>query len=142
MFAGEPPSSSDPTKRLCRRISFVLDAFRRLLLQIGGANIAGADRAGKPPSSLSLGDEKRVPSLRLSTAARDPGLDCLARWRSLRAVNQGVFPLKAMNAARAVHIRPSYAALCGETAAAESASQHHSFFKAWKKGWSSFVHLN
>ncbi len=29
----------------CRRISSVLDAFRRLLLQIGGANIAGADRA-------------------------------------------------------------------------------------------------
>jgi hypothetical protein len=114
MFAGEPPSSSDPTKRLCRRISFVLDSFRRLLLQIGGANIAGAERAGKPPSSLSLGDEKRVPSLRLSTAARDPGLDCLAHWRSLRAVNQGVFPHKAMNAARTGHIRSSYAALCGE----------------------------
>jgi hypothetical protein len=35
--------------------------------------------------------------------------------------------------------------ICGlvrRTAAAESASQHHSFFKAWKKGWSSFVHLN
>jgi len=45
MFAEEPPSSSDPTKRLCRRISTVLGAFRRLLLQIGGANIAGADRA-------------------------------------------------------------------------------------------------
>jgi hypothetical protein len=44
MFALEPPSSSDPTKRVCLRISSVLDAFRRLLLQIGGANIAGADR--------------------------------------------------------------------------------------------------
>jgi len=42
-----PPSSSNPTKRLCRRISSVLDAFRRLLLQIGGANIAGADRASE-----------------------------------------------------------------------------------------------
>jgi hypothetical protein len=28
-----------------RRFSSVLDSFRRLLLQIGGANIAGADRA-------------------------------------------------------------------------------------------------
>ena len=40
MFAGEPPSSSDPTKRPCRQISSVLETFRRLLLQIGGANIA------------------------------------------------------------------------------------------------------
>jgi hypothetical protein len=39
-FAGEPPSSSDPTKRSCRRIGSVLASFRRLLLQIGGANIA------------------------------------------------------------------------------------------------------
>jgi hypothetical protein len=45
MFAGEPPSSSNPTKRSGRRISSVLEAFRRLRLQIGGANIAGADRA-------------------------------------------------------------------------------------------------
>jgi hypothetical protein len=37
MFAGEPPSSSNPTKRSCRRISSGLDSFRRLLLQIGGA---------------------------------------------------------------------------------------------------------
>jgi hypothetical protein len=40
MLAGKPPSSSDPTKRLHCRISSVLDSFRRLLLQIGGANIA------------------------------------------------------------------------------------------------------
>jgi hypothetical protein len=40
MFAGEPPSSSNPTKRLRRRTSSVLDVLRRLLLQIGGANIA------------------------------------------------------------------------------------------------------
>jgi len=45
MFAIEPPSSSDPTKRLRRRRSSVLDAFRQLLLQIGGANIAGVDHA-------------------------------------------------------------------------------------------------
>jgi hypothetical protein len=51
MFAGEPPSSSNPTKRMCRRISSVLDSFRRLRLQIGGANIAGADRAWRPLSS-------------------------------------------------------------------------------------------
>jgi len=45
---------------------------RRLLLQIGGANIAGADRADQPPISSSLEDEKRVLSLLLSTAAHDP----------------------------------------------------------------------
>jgi hypothetical protein len=47
MFAGKPPSSSDPTKRSPRKISSVLNAFRRLLLQIGGANITSADRALK-----------------------------------------------------------------------------------------------
>jgi hypothetical protein len=51
MFAEEPPSSSDPTKRLSRTISSVRDAFRRLLLQIGGASIAGAGRARQAPSS-------------------------------------------------------------------------------------------
>ena len=41
----EPPSSSDPTKRSCSRESALYSyAFRRLLLQIGGANIA-TDRA-------------------------------------------------------------------------------------------------
>jgi len=48
------------------------DAFRRLLLQIGGANIASADRADEPLSSASLGDGKRVSSLVLRSAARDP----------------------------------------------------------------------
>ena len=48
------------------------DAFRRPLPQIGGANIAGADRAWQPLTSSSLGDEKRVPSLLLSRASRDP----------------------------------------------------------------------
>jgi hypothetical protein len=33
----------------------------------------------------SLADERRVCSLVLSTAARDPVLDCLVRWRSLLA---------------------------------------------------------
>ena len=32
------------------------------------------DRASKPPSSSSLADEKRVYSLLLGMAARDPGL--------------------------------------------------------------------
>jgi hypothetical protein len=32
------------------------------------------DRASKPPTSSSLADEKRVYSLLLGTAARDPGL--------------------------------------------------------------------
>ncbi len=68
----KPPSSSDPTKRSCRRISTVLEAFRRLLLQTGGANIASADRALWPPTSSSLGDQKHVASLLLSTATRDP----------------------------------------------------------------------
>jgi hypothetical protein len=41
-----------------------------------------ADHAGKPPTSFSLADEKRVSSFLLSTAARDPRSDC---WlRSLR----------------------------------------------------------
>src|SRR5215204_5302522 len=82
---GKPPSSSDPTKRLCRRITPLLEAFRRLLLQIGGANIASADRVGEPPTSLSLGDERHVPSLLLSTTARDP-VQVLDgnRWHSIR----------------------------------------------------------
>jgi hypothetical protein len=33
-----------------------------------------ADRAGKPPTSSSLADEKRVGSFLLSTAPRDPGI--------------------------------------------------------------------
>jgi len=50
MFAGEPRSSSDPTKRRVGNPLY-LDAFRPLLRQIGGANIAGADRAWQPPTS-------------------------------------------------------------------------------------------
>jgi hypothetical protein len=47
--------------------------FCHLLLQIGGANIED------PPTSSSLADEKRVGSLLLSTAARDPRSDCSLR---------------------------------------------------------------
>jgi len=35
--------------------------IRRFLLQIGGANIAGADRAGQPPPSSSLAEERTPP---------------------------------------------------------------------------------
>src|SRR5688572_10144177 len=41
-----------------------------------------ADRALKPTTSSSLGDEKHVPSLLLSTSARDPGFN--GSLRSLR----------------------------------------------------------
>jgi hypothetical protein len=41
-----------------------------------------------PPTSSSLGDEKHVPSLLLSTAARDPVLDCSTRQGSFsEAIN-------------------------------------------------------
>ena len=57
--------------------------------QHGGAAIRvrllaplAADRAWQPPTSSSLGTEKRVRSLLLSTAARDPVSDC--SLRSLR----------------------------------------------------------
>jgi hypothetical protein len=39
MFAGDPPSSSNPTNGCLANLLYS-DAFRRLLLQIGGANIA------------------------------------------------------------------------------------------------------
>jgi hypothetical protein len=50
--------ASDET--LFWRVASVFDPFRRLLLQIGGANIAGADRALLPPTSSSRGDGKTV----------------------------------------------------------------------------------
>jgi hypothetical protein len=50
---------------LCCRISPVPSAFRRLLLQIGGANIASADRALKAAGwLLALFDQ--------DSGARDP----------------------------------------------------------------------
>jgi hypothetical protein len=39
-------------------ISSVPESFRRLLLQIGGANIAGADRALKPLASSLARSQK------------------------------------------------------------------------------------
>ena len=74
MFAGEPPSSPDPTKRLCRRTSSVFEAFRRLVLQSGVANIAGAGSRWVVAFFVVSGGRRTCPSLLLSTAARDPGL--------------------------------------------------------------------
>jgi hypothetical protein len=49
MFAGEPPSSSKPTKTPVSDDHLHSQAFRRLLLQIGGGEHRGrADRAVKP----------------------------------------------------------------------------------------------
>jgi len=45
----------------------------RSLARPGQPRNPGADRASWPPTSSSLGDEKRVPLTPLSTSARDPG---------------------------------------------------------------------
>ena len=62
-------------------------AFRRPLLQIGGANIAArGSRASSSPTSSSLADDKACPlSLLLSTARRDPSLiaPLAVRWLSM-----------------------------------------------------------
>jgi len=50
---------SDETTVLADALFF--EAFRRFLLQIGGANIAGAGGAVKPPSSSSLVEERTPP---------------------------------------------------------------------------------
>jgi hypothetical protein len=51
-----------------------------------------ADRAGRPPTSSSLADGKRVGSLLLSTEARDPLFDCSL---SLAAMFAGLPPSAA-----------------------------------------------
>jgi hypothetical protein len=55
------------------RTGFVLDTFRRLLLQIGGANIEGADRAWLPLTSSSLADEKACQLTPPQHSGTDPG---------------------------------------------------------------------
>jgi hypothetical protein len=55
MFAG--------SRRLRRSWRNGKALFPHLLLQIGGANIANADRAWTPPTLSSFTDEKRVASL-------------------------------------------------------------------------------
>src|SRR5215218_1743940 len=79
MFAGEPPSSSNPTKRLSSRMSSLLESFRRLLLQIGGANLA----AWIAPTSSALGDEEACPLTSPQHGGAGSVFDCSARWRSL-----------------------------------------------------------
>jgi hypothetical protein len=76
MFAGKPPSSSNPTKQLSRRIFSNNYEFRRLLLQIGGANIAAARIApSSSPTSSSLADDKAcLLAPPLHGEGRDPGL--------------------------------------------------------------------
>jgi hypothetical protein len=79
MFAGKPPSSSDPMKPSPRKISSVLNAFRRLLLQIGGANITSPDRALERIYFVVVRGTKSV--FPLSSSARRvarSGFDCLA----------------------------------------------------------------
>jgi len=107
-------------------------------------------RPQKPPTSSSVADEKRVGALLLSTAPRDPGFDCLARqarsgtrleaaFRRLRYPTQdgkrGSFRLKTHPLTVSRHQKQATARKRGQ-------AKHHSFFKAWKKGCGSFVHLN
>jgi hypothetical protein len=49
------------------------------------------DRAGRPPTSSSLAEEKRVGSLLLSTAARDPRFDCSLPLAADRAGKPALF---------------------------------------------------
>jgi len=64
-------------------------AIRGWIASLRSARIA----LWSPPTSSSLADEKRVCSLLLSTAARDPGLDCFrsvnCSLRSLRLALRG-----------------------------------------------------
>jgi hypothetical protein len=92
----------------------VLDAFRRILLQIGGANIAGADRACHPPTSSSLRDEKHVGSLLRSTAARDPGSIAPLARRAVGWLAAAVSPHTAMSAAGSCR-KATYSWPCAET---------------------------
>ena len=53
------------------RISSALDGFRRLLLQIGGANIASADRTWWPLVRRTLASRISGPSLRFDVFVGD-----------------------------------------------------------------------
>jgi hypothetical protein len=70
-------------------ISSLSDTFHRLLLQIGGANIAGADRALHPQSSSD--SELLPPVLRndLSERCRNGSFDVCAAKRSLYGARDG-----------------------------------------------------
>src|ERR671910_853965 len=86
MFAGSRRLRRIRRNDWCRRISAFFDAFRRLLLQIGGANIADADRAVEPGYFVVARRQKA----RLLTPPQHAGsairFDCSARLRSLRLI--------------------------------------------------------
>ena len=58
-------------KRSCWKISSVLEAFRRLLLQIGGANIAGVDRAVSGQLRRWVGGRGSHESVKISLISSD-----------------------------------------------------------------------
>jgi hypothetical protein len=74
---------SDETTRIGNHSALV--SFRRLLLQIGGANIAGRGSRFEAAELVVVRGRKACPSLLLGTAPRDPMFNCSARLRSLRA---------------------------------------------------------
>ena len=70
-----------PTKGVSAHSS---SARRRAIRNVSLLAPLAADRAGKPPTSSSLADKRRVGSLLLSTPARDPLFDCSLRSRGSR----------------------------------------------------------
>ncbi len=70
-----------PTKGVSAHSS---SARRRAIRNVLLLAPLAADRAGKPPTSSSLADKRRVGSLLLSTPARDPLFDCSLRSRGSR----------------------------------------------------------
>jgi hypothetical protein len=96
MFAGKPPSSSDATKRFCQGVGSVLDALRRLLLQIGGANIASADRALQAAAFLTRSQTKSVStrSLVQDSGARSIAVRDICRLRTVSGRMRAVVALQ------------------------------------------------
>jgi hypothetical protein len=77
MFAGSRRLRRIRRNDPCRGESALFsEAFRRLLLQSGGANISGADRAWQAAAFLTRSQTKNVSarSLVQDSGARDPGL--------------------------------------------------------------------
>ena len=87
--------------------------FRRLLLQIGGANIAGTDRAGYPPTSSSLADGRAFLLARPQHGGARSGVALL---------------------------RPRFP--CWPGSQSRVSARAHRDFQAWKKGSVPCVHLN
>ena len=63
----------------------------------------GADRAWNPPTSSSFADKKRVGSLLLSTARRDPGCACLASLGAAIELQMEVV-LELVDMTRGLHV--------------------------------------